>query len=310
MNQLSLTLLGKQKLKWARSELPPLEKDEILIRTIAGAVSIGAELPQYNESDVTEPTPVYPKETGYESFGSILKTGQAVKGLKAGDHVLSFYGHKDFAIVNADKVVKVPESIDYTHALLNTLSCDAGKGVLKLQPQPSDRVIVTGAGVMGLLTIHFLKNYTKVKQVDVLEPDEHRRILAKEFGAVNVYSRENEISQDEYDFGLECSASSKAFKLLLRSLKVSGEICILSDGNKDLFYLDENFFNKELKVIGSNDGWDYQEHSKWFFKESESAEYLTKLFDYKIRHHELIDCFADISKQKINPLKVLVTYGS
>ncbi|MEH6892354.1 hypothetical protein V7024_22350, partial [Bacillus sp. JJ864] len=39
-----------------------------IYRTIAGAISIGAELPQFNENDNSEIRPIYPKETGYESY--------------------------------------------------------------------------------------------------------------------------------------------------------------------------------------------------------------------------------------------------
>ena len=50
MKQKSLILTGPKNLKWEKYSMSPLKKDEVLIKTIAGAISIGAELPQYNES--------------------------------------------------------------------------------------------------------------------------------------------------------------------------------------------------------------------------------------------------------------------
>ncbi|MGF3104664.1 zinc-dependent alcohol dehydrogenase [Rossellomorea sp. DUT-2] len=308
MMQQSLILTGKQKLEWRRNETRELESDEILIRTIAGAISIGAELPQYNESDVTDPQPHYPKETGYESYGEVIKAGAEVKNIKIGDHVLAFYGHKNVGIVKANKVVKVPDSVEYRYALLNTLSCDAGKGVLKLKPEWKDKVLITGAGTIGLLTIHFLKNYMKIKHIDVLEPDESRRELAHTLGASNTYSAREQVPSVFYDFGLECSASKDAFHTQLKSLKYQKEVCILSDGNKDLFYLNEDFYAKELKIVGSSDGWDYQQHSIWFFNESVKTPHLTKIFNYEIHSDQLIACFAELSNLKKRPIKVLVKY--
>jgi alcohol dehydrogenase len=308
MIQQSLVLIGKQKLEWRRNKVRQLEKDEILIQTIAGAISIGAELPQYNESDVTDSNPHYPRETGYESFGRVIVKGEKVTDIEVGDHVLAFYGHKNTGIVKADKVVKVPETVGYRHALLNTLSCDAGKGVLKLQPGPNDKVLVTGAGTIGLLTVHFLKNYMNVNHIDILEPDESRRALAHTFGAANSYSDREWVPSDFYDYGIECSASGNAFHTLLKSLKHHGESSILSDGNKDLFCLNEDFYTKELRIVGSSDGWDYREHSKWFFKEIVEAPYLTKVFEHEITSDQLIDCFGELSGQTIRPLKVLVRY--
>lgn len=82
MKQNSLMLLGKKELKWIQNELPPLAHDEVLVKTIAGAISIGAELPQYLETDITERQPVYPKETGYENYGEIIEVGKGVAKLK------------------------------------------------------------------------------------------------------------------------------------------------------------------------------------------------------------------------------------
>lgn len=109
--QQSLVLVGKRKLEWERKALKPIEKDELLIQTIAGAISIGAELPQYNESDVTDLNPIYPKETGYESFGKVIEAGEDVLDINIGDNVLAFYGHKDYGVVKAEKVLKSPKPL-------------------------------------------------------------------------------------------------------------------------------------------------------------------------------------------------------
>ena len=308
MIQQSLELTGKQKLEWRRHELSQLEKDEVLIQTIAAAISIGAALPEYDETDVTDPIPEYPRKAGYESYGKVIEVGQEVTDIKVGDYVLAFYGHKNSGIEKAHKVVKVPEGVDSSYALLNILSCDAGKGVLKLNPQPDSRVLVIGAGTMGLLSVHFLKNYMNVEQVDILEPDFSRAAVAGSFGAVNVYNKAEQVPDGLYDFGLECSASIKGFHALLKSMKQHGDICILSDGNKDLFYLNEDFYEKELRIMGSSDGWDYRKHSNWFFQQLNEAPYLNKIFDYTITSDQLIECYANLSNGYIKPLKVLVKY--
>ncbi|RIW31985.1 alcohol dehydrogenase [Bacillus salacetis] len=309
MIQQSLVLTGKQLLEWKKVDLEELKPDEISIRTIAGAISIGAELPQYCESDVTDADPVYPRETGYESYGEVIGTGSDVTDIKTGDRVLAFYGHKTAGIVKAAKAVKVPISLDYQYALLNTLSCDAGKGVLKLHPEHNEKVLVTGAGTIGLLTVHFLKNHMKVEQVDVLEPNGERRRMASVFGASKTYSASEQVPSSFYEYGLECSASSEAFQAHLRAMKPNAEICILSDGNRDLFYLNENFYEKELRITGSSDGLDYRKHAEWFFAECRKAPYLSRIFDYQITSDELIDCFERLSKKAINPIKVLVKYS-
>lgn len=309
MKQRSLVLIGKRNLEWQSRLVETLEKDEVLIETITGAISIGAEIPQYNESDVTDTSPHYPRETGYESYGRVLETGSEVSVIKAGDRVLSFYGHKNVGIVKAHKVVRVPEFVDDTYALLNTLSCDAAKGVLKLSPRTNDKVLVTGAGTIGLLAVHFLRNYMNVQHVDVVEPNKARRELARMMGARTVFHSGDQVSSANYKCSLECSSSQLAFATIQRALMKNGEVCVLSDGNKDLFYLTEGFYEKELKVVGSSDGWDYQKHSEWFFGCYHNSVYIKEIFELEINEVDLISCFEKLSESKTKPIKVLVRYN-
>ncbi|OFD47054.1 hypothetical protein BWGOE3_25730 [Bacillus mycoides] len=45
MEQYKLVLEGSKQLKWQTDKIRPLQDDEIIVKTIAGAISIGAELP-------------------------------------------------------------------------------------------------------------------------------------------------------------------------------------------------------------------------------------------------------------------------
>jgi alcohol dehydrogenase len=241
LKQNSLLLFQKKELKWTQKNLPPLKKDEVLIKTIAGAISIGAELPQYMESDLTDISPRYPKETGYESYDEIIEISDEVKTLTIGDRVVAFYGHKDYGLIKEHKAIPVPKEIHYSDALLTILSCDAAKGVLKLNPKNTDKVLVTGMGTMGLMTVYFLKEYMNVHHIDVLEPNSSRGAFAELLGVNNVFNDTSECPTDFYEYGIECSAHNEAFKSLQKSLLVDAGICILSDGNKEKFELQPEF---------------------------------------------------------------------
>lgn len=296
MIQRSLQLTGKRKLEWHETELPGLNEDEVLIKTVATAISIGAELPQYQESDWTDPLPVYPRKVGYESYGEILQTG---------DKVIAFYGQKNFGIVKADQVFKTPENIDCKTALLAILSCDAAKGVRKLNPSPRSSVIVSGMGTMGLLAVYYLKNFFNVQQVDVIEPNLNRWDMAKSFGVKEIYSSVD-YPKEHYDFGIECSANNRGFAALQKAVKSQQEICILSDGNKETLTLQPEFFEKELRIVGSSDGWNYKEHMKWFYKTTTETPFINEIYQYEINHTEIIECFERLDNREINPIKILV----
>ncbi|PFA66479.1 alcohol dehydrogenase [Bacillus sp. AFS015802] len=309
MIQTSLELREKKTLRWTTKSLPPIKEDEILIKTVSGAISVGAELPQYNETDSTDHPPSYPKETGYESYGEVMAKGEAVKGFTIGDRVVAFYGHKDYGIVKENKAIFVPKEVDYRDALLVILSCDAAKGVLKLKPEENDRVLVTGSGTMGLLTVYFLKEYMKVRHIDMVEPCSTRGELARKLGAETVIENQSDCPVDFYDYGLECSGFNDAFKTVQKALKPEGEMCILSDGNKETFHLQPDFYRKELKIVGSSDGWDYHQHSKWYFEQMKDKDAgLGRLFEKTIKFKELPKCFEELDSGKVSPIKVLVTY--
>lgn len=88
MEQNKLVLEGPKRLKWETREINSIQNDEIIVKTIAGAISIGAELPQYNGSDVSDTNPIYPRKTGYESYGEVIQVGNKVTNLNIGDKVV------------------------------------------------------------------------------------------------------------------------------------------------------------------------------------------------------------------------------
>ncbi len=88
-----------------------------------------------------------------------------------------------------------------------------------------------------------------------------------------------------------------------------GRICILADGNVEPLVIAPAFHEKELMLIGSSDGWDYQEHARWYFQfVQEQAHDLELIFDYVTMQHDLAATFEQLALGKIKQIKVLVKY--
>lgn len=307
MIQQALKLVGKKKLEWVTTRIPTLEADQVLIETIATAISVGAELPQYDETDLTDSNPVYPRKVGYESYGRVVDKGENVTTLHVGDRVIAFYGQQTYGVVTEQKAFYVPPKVDYKTALLAILSCDAAKGVRKLAPSSSDSVIVSGLGAIGLLAIYYLRTYYSVTMIDAIEPDSNRSELAYKFGVEQVFAP-NEVRDSYYHYGIECSARNEGFMNLQQAVKSNGSICILSDGNQEELVLQPQFYEKELQVVASSDGWDYREHAQWYFEASRRTPYIKEIFELDIEQDSLIGTFQELSEGVINPIKVSVTY--
>jgi alcohol dehydrogenase len=95
---------------------------------------------------------------------------------------------------------------------------------------------------------------------------------------------------------------------LQKALNSNGVICILSDGNKVELTLTADFYRKELQIIGSSDGYDYQKHADCFFRKIEQTPFIEEIFQHEIHYTALIQCFEELSQGIINPLKVYVSY--
>jgi alcohol dehydrogenase len=313
MRAQSLFLVGSEQLAWIAADLAEPGPDELLVETIAGAISIGTELPHYlGQSRGTNKT--YPVMTGYESVARVLACGSNVTNVRPGDRIVAFYGHRTHAVIPATKALPVPGGVDDDVALLAILSCDVAKGIRKLRPAPDDRVLITGAGTIGLLTLWVLLRYG-IHQVDVCEPQAKRRQLATRFGARAVFTPdEQDRNSDGYAYGFECSSRDAAFGLLQHKIRPDGSICILADGNLEPLTLRPEFHQKELHVVGSSDGWDYQDHARWFFEQlhepsNDQPALLRQLFEWRIEASELPDAFERLAHDADRPIKVFVTFA-
>ena len=306
----SLVLTGPRRLEWTQQQLADPAPGMVVVQTVAGAISIGSELPQYAGTARSAEPPRYPRMTGYESVAVVVAVGEGVEQLRVGERVVAFYGHRTAALVPASKAMRVLEGVSDELALLTILTCDAAKGVRKITPLPEEPVLVTGAGAIGLFALFILKAYGSAA-VDVVEPDERRHALARALGARTVLRpAEAATGAAEYPVGFECSARNDAFALLQRQLAPYGRLCVLSDGNVEPLTLTAAFHEKELRVVGSSDGWDYHQHAAWYFNYlRQTPSRLAAVFQLEIAADELPAAFERLVQGELQPVKVLVRYG-
>ncbi|MFC6664567.1 theronine dehydrogenase [Deinococcus radiopugnans] len=216
-----LTVTAPHEFCWEEVTLPPPGSGEVRVRTILSAISVASEL------SVARDGP-FPSRLGYQTLGVVTEV-EADVGLAVGVRVITTLGHASTGIHQAGRVVPVPDHIPDRQALAVILGEETHKGIRRVTPQPGERVLVAGAGLLGLLSVF---NLTRrgVRNVTVLEPDTQRRELALAFGAAAA-STPGHLPHDAYDVGLECSAAPHGFAELLAHLRPGGRCCVLSDGN-------------------------------------------------------------------------------
>lgn len=306
----ALLLIAPRQLRWVEEVLPPIGPHDLLVETRVGAVSLGAELPQYR-GDARSSAPLsYPRMTGYESLGIVLARGAMVREVQVGQRVVACYGHRTHAVIPANRVIVVPRDVSDELALLVILSGDVATGVRKLGPILHEPILVTGAGAIGLLAV-FVLAALGASAVDVIEPQSDRRAKAVRLGArTAVAPQDVTVLSEAYAGGIECSSRAVAFAVLQQRLQQGGRICVLADGNIEPLTLTPLFHERELTVIGSSDCRDYALHAQWYFPIVRgSGHELAQLFDKRILAAELADAFARLADRGLTATKVLVLYG-
>jgi predicted dehydrogenase/threonine dehydrogenase-like Zn-dependent dehydrogenase len=127
----------------------------------------------------------YGTPTGYSNSGIVIALGKGVKNLEVGDKVAAagagIANHAEYAVVPENLVMKVPEGLDLKLASTVTLGGIALQGVRRADLRMGEYCVVIGAGILGLLTVQFLKN-SGVRTI-VTDINDDRLQIAKELGA-------------------------------------------------------------------------------------------------------------------------------
>ena len=122
-----------------------------------------------------------PLALGYCNVGVIHEIGHGVDGLKVGDRVVSNGPHADVVKVPKNLCAKIPDQVSDEAAAFAVVASIGLQGIRLAEPTLGECVVVTGAGLIGLLTIQMLRaNGCRVLAIDF---DQSKLELAKQFGA-------------------------------------------------------------------------------------------------------------------------------
>jgi threonine dehydrogenase-like Zn-dependent dehydrogenase len=121
-----------------------------------------------------------PVKYGYINVGRVEEAGEPTQHL-VGQTVFCLYPHQDLYCVPADRVTPVPDGVPAGRAVLAANMETAVNVVWDAQPGPGDRIVVIGAGVVGLL-VAWLCRQVPGTDVTVVDPKRARSEVASELG--------------------------------------------------------------------------------------------------------------------------------
>jgi predicted dehydrogenase/NADPH:quinone reductase-like Zn-dependent oxidoreductase len=122
-----------------------------------------------------------PLAMGYCNVGTVLELGAGVTGFAVGDRVASNGKHAEVVSVPVNLCAKVPESVSDEEAAFTVIGAIALQGIRLAQPTLGEAVVVTGLGLIGLITVQLLRAHgCRVLGIDF---DRAKLDLARQFGA-------------------------------------------------------------------------------------------------------------------------------
>jgi predicted dehydrogenase/threonine dehydrogenase-like Zn-dependent dehydrogenase len=122
-----------------------------------------------------------PLPMGYCNVGVVVEVGLGVTGFEVGDRVASNGKHAEMVAVPVNLCAKVPAAVLEEAAAFTVLGAIALQGIRLVQPTLGEAVVVTGLGLIGLVTVQLLRAHGC--RVLGLDFDPAKLALAQQFGA-------------------------------------------------------------------------------------------------------------------------------
>ncbi|WP_129668277.1 zinc-dependent alcohol dehydrogenase family protein [Phytoactinopolyspora endophytica] len=227
------------------------------------------------------PSP-YPLVPGHEFAGTVSAVGDSVTtGIAVGDRVAVdpslFCGHcrqcrrgrgnlcenwgatgdtvdgafAERVAVPASTCYPLPEQLSFAEgALVEPVSC-AVHGVRRLGVEAGERILVLGAGTMGLIMLQLL--VAGGARVSVVDRVAEKLPMAERFGAVAVATSVDELPRRAFDAAVDVTGAPPAIEDAVRSLDRGGRIEIFGVAAEDAVVRLSPFriYNDEITVVGS-----------------------------------------------------------
>jgi hypothetical protein len=237
-----------------RSEMLPCERSEYqLVRTIVSGVSRGTEalvfdgrVPPSQYQAMRAPLMAgafpFPVKYGYSAVGRTPDYGR----------VFVLHPHQDLFLAPVSMCIPVPEDVPSKRAVLAANMETALNVAWDAAALPGERIMVVGAGVVGLLVASLLARIPAV-QVTVIDVDAERKSLAERFGCRFATP---DIAPGEQDLIVHASATEAGLRLALKCAAFEARIVEASwfGDRAPSAPLGEAFHARRLRLIASQVG--------------------------------------------------------
>lgn len=135
---------------------------------------------------LNEPLPL-----GYSSSGVVIGVGKGVKEFKIGDRVVSNGNHAEVVNIPENLVAKIPKNVSFEDASFTVIGAIGLQGIRLINPTFGETIVVTGLGLIGLISAQILKaNGCNVIGIDF---EKEKLDLASSWGIKTINAGEGDV---------------------------------------------------------------------------------------------------------------------
>ncbi len=125
-----------------------------------------------------------PLALGYCNVGTVIEAGEGITEFRAGERVVSNGNHAGVVSVPKNLCARIPDNVEDESAVFTVLGAIGLQGLRLAQPTLGETVVVTGLGLIGLMTVQMLRAHgCRVMGIDY---NPQRLEMARQFGAYAV----------------------------------------------------------------------------------------------------------------------------
>ena len=196
-----------------------------------------------------------PIPLGYSNAGVVLEAGKGVSEFRVADRVVSNGAHAELVSIPKNLCARIPDTVADEDAAFTVVAAIGLQGIRLAQPTLGESFVVTGLGLIGLITVQLLRAHgCRVLGIDF---DPRKLALAESFGAetVNLSAGQDPISSAEQFSrgrgvdGVIVTASTKSNEPMHQAAlmcRKRGRIVLVGVAGLELSR--DDFYKKELSL--------------------------------------------------------------
>ncbi len=285
----ALLLSAYNQLSVTDVPVPSIGDEDVLVRVRACGIC-GSDVHGYTGESGRRIPPIV---MGHEAAGVIEDVGAGVTGVAAGDRVtfdstvscgrcafcrrgesnlcdnrmvlgVSCGDYRrngafaEFVSVPARIVYRLPDSLAFEHAALIEAVSVAVHAVRRKVPAASDRVVVIGCGMIGLLIIQVL-SHEGSREIVAVDVDERRRALAAKLGAAKTIDAKQNVAAalkeatagQGADHAYEVVGRSETVQSAVRAVRKGGTVTLVGNLAPMVELPMQEVVTRELTLLGT-----------------------------------------------------------